>query len=71
MKTAFLTGLVDGMSSARYAFNPPVISTRIDHEVLKPSYRSPEEDKRNIQSDFDKAVTHVRQEIANQANQNR
>lgn len=71
MKTEFLRGLVDGMSVARYAFKPPEISTQIDPEALKPSYRSPEEDKRNIQSYFDKAVAHVCQEIKHQANTSR
>ena len=69
MKTEFFNGLIDGMGVSRYAFTPPEVSTTINSEVCKPSYRPPEEDTQTIENDFDKAVAHVRQEIAKQANE--
>ena len=71
MNIAFLTGLFDGMGIARYAFNPPVVSTEIPQEVLRPTYRPADEDKEHIQGYFDKAIAHAEEEISDRAKADR
>ena len=64
MASAFLTGLFDGMGIARYAFDPPLVSTEIPPEVLEPTYRPADEDQKNIQRYFDKAIAHAEEEVS-------
>ena len=61
--TNFVKGVRNGLAAPFFALNPPRVRTKIDSRLFEPSYRPLSEDKSNIQSDFDKAVTNARKEL--------
>ncbi len=65
MTSDFIKGVIDGMGIARYAFAPPFEPTEIPPEVLESSYIPPQEDAKNIESYFRKAIACADEEIAN------
>ena len=60
---AFIRGILDGMAAPMTAFNPEPIHTHIDDWVTTPSYKPLSEDQKNIKQDFERAFSHVREEI--------
>lgn len=57
----FLKGLIAGTSTSMTAFWPNKIKTQIDPRVFESSYRSREEDVKNLRNDFVKAMRHVQE----------
>lgn len=63
----FFKGVLDGMTAPFTALRPRLVRTRFDDKMYQSSYRSPEEDRKNIQKDFDRAVAIARTEAVAQS----
>ena len=53
---SFLKGLRNGLTAPFLAFNPPPVRTKIDPQLLEPTYRPLSEDRTSIKSCFKKAM---------------
>lgn len=53
---SFLKVLRNGLTAPFLAFNPPPVRTKIDPQLLEPTYRPLSEDRTSIKSCFKKAM---------------
>lgn len=68
---AFVRGVLDGFSAPISIFAPGAVHSTVDEWVLTPSYRPWSEDLKNLQQDFDKAMSHATKEISPKQNSTR
>lgn len=61
---AFVRGVLDGFSAPVSIFAPRVAHSTVDEWVFTSSYRPWSDDLKNLQQDFDKAMSHATKEIS-------